>query len=130
MHNPRSSPRNDHLQREKLRVEASPSLAEKFPELKSLTVDLGYYDQTGRLRSSQIKYTVNLNHAKSVFQFACHNHECVGGNFDLSFVLARSVAAKHPVADSEIRCEGWRSRTTIDTVPCHNLLRYKLTLEY
>ena len=130
MHNPRTSPRNEYLQREKIRVEASPSIAEKFPELKSLTVDLAYFDQAGRSRASQIKYTVNLEHARSAFQFGCQNHECVGGNFDLSIVLAQAVAARHTDADGEVRCEGWRSRTTIDTIPCHNLLRYKLTLEY
>jgi hypothetical protein len=130
MHNPRTSPRNEYLQREKIRVEASPSIAEKFPELKSLTVDLAYYDQAGRSRSSQIKYTVNLEHAKSAFQFGCHNHECVGGNFDLSIVLSQATAARQINAEGEVRCEGWRSRTVIDTVPCHNLLRYKLTLEY
>ena len=130
MHPSRTSPRNEYLQKEKIRVEASPSIAAKFPELKTLTVDLAYYDQAGRSRSSQIKYTVNLEHAKSAFQFGCHNQECVGGNFDLSIVLAQAVSARHTTADSEVRCEGWRSRTTIDTVPCHNLLRYKLALEY
>ena len=130
MHNPRTSPRNEHLLREKIRVEASPSIADKFPELKSLTVDLSYYDQAGRSRSSQIKYTVNLQHARSAFQFGCHNHECVGGNFDLSIVLARAVAARETYIDGEVRCEGWRSRTVIDSIPCHNLLRYTLTLEY
>jgi len=130
MQNPRNSPRNEYLQREKLRIDASPSLAEKFPNLKSLTVDLAYYDQTGRSRSSQIKYTVNLGHARSAFQFACHNHECVGGNFDLSLILAQAVSAGQKRVEGEVRCEGWRSRTTINTVACHNLLRYKLSLEF
>jgi hypothetical protein len=130
MHSPRTSLRHEHLQREKLRIEASPTIGATFPELKSLTVDLAYYDQEGRSRSSQIKYTANLDHARSAFQFGCHNHECVGGNFDLSIVLAQAVAARHTCASGEVRCEGWRSRTTIDTVPCHNILRYALTLEY
>jgi hypothetical protein len=130
MHGPRTSLRNEHLQREKTRVEASPSIAEKFPALKSLTVDLAYYDQEGRSRSSQIKYTANLDNARSAFQFGCHNYECVGGNFDLSIVLAQAVAARQTDVAGEVRCEGWRSRTTIDRVFCHNLLRYKLTLAY
>lgn len=130
MHNPRTSPRNEHLLREKTRMEASPSLAEKFPELKSLTVDLAYYDPAGRSRNSQIKYSVNLQHARSVFQFGCHNYECVGGNFDLSIVLARAVAARETYVDGEIRCEGWRNRAGIDSNPCHHLLRYELVLEF
>jgi hypothetical protein len=27
-------------------------------------------------------------------------------------------------------CQGWQSKTTIDTVPCHNILRYTLSLGY
>jgi len=130
MPNPKTSPRNEHLLREKFRVEASPSLAEKYPELKSLTVDLAYYDASGRSRNSQILYSVNLQYARSVFQFACHNYECVGGNFDLSIVVARGVAARETRVKGEIRCEGWRNRAGIDSLLCHNLLRYELVLEF
>ena len=130
MHSPRTSPRSEYLLQEKQRVLESPTLAEKFRKLKSLTVDLGFYDPEGVTRSSQIKYTVNLEHAKSVFRFGCHNHECVRGDFDLSAVLATAVTARRTTASGEMRCEGWRSRAGIDTVPCHNILRYKLTLKY
>lgn len=109
---------------------ASPALAERFPNLKALTVELSYYDEEGLIRSSQIKYTVNLARAKSVFRFGCHNPECVRGDFDLSEAVAQAVAAHHTEVSSESRCHGWRSRTTIGSVECRNLLRYKLTLGY
>lgn len=127
-HSPRTSPRNEYLQQENQRVQASPSIAEKFPCLKTVTVDLGHYDPEGLTRSSQIKYTVNLEHAKSVFRVACHNPECVRGDFDLSDVLAEAVAARRTSVSGEACCHGWRSRATIDSVPCRNILRYKLTL--
>lgn len=130
MQSPKTSPRNEYLLQEKQRVHESPSLAQTFQKLKTLTVDLSYYDPEGITRGSQIKYTVNLEHAKAVFRFGCHNHECVRGDFDLSDVLADAVAAHRTSESGEMRCEGWRSRATIDTVPCHNLLRYKLTLGY
>jgi hypothetical protein len=95
-----------------------------------LTVDLDHYDDEGTSRSSQIKYTVNLEHAKSVFRVSCHNPECVGGDFDLSDALADAVSARDTSASGEIRCEGWRSRATIDTVPCGNILRYRFTMTY
>ena len=130
MHGQRTSPRNEYLLQEKQRVLESPSLAEKFRMLKSLTVDLSHYDPEGRSKNSQIKYTVNLEHAKSVFRFGCHNHECVRGDFDLSEALAAAVAAHQTTVSSEMCCQGWRNRAGVDTIPCHNLLRYKLTLEY
>ncbi|MSU59716.1 MAG: hypothetical protein EXS35_16375 [Pedosphaera sp.] len=130
MHGPRTSPRSEYLLKEKQRVLESPSLAEKFHKLKSLTVDLVHFDPEGVTKNSQIKYTVNLEHAKSVFRFGCHNHECVRGDFDLSDVLTQAVTAKRKSVSGEARCQGWRSRSTIDTVPCRNILRYKFTLGY
>jgi hypothetical protein len=130
IHSPRTSPRSEYLQQEGLRVKESPSLAEKFPRLKSLTVDLGYYGEEGVACSSQIKYTVNLEHAKSVFRVGCHNQECVRGDFDLSEAIATAVAGKRTSIAGELCCQGWRNRAGIDTIPCRNLLRYKLTLSY
>jgi hypothetical protein len=128
-HAQRTSPRGEYLQQENLRVLESSTMAEKFAALKSLTVDLGHYDPEGR-RHSQIKYTVNLTHAKSVFRVACHNHECVRGDFDLSEVLAEAVAARRTEVSSELCCQGWRSKTAIETLHCHNILRYTMTLGY
>ena len=129
MHAQKISPRKEHLQREQQRVLESPSLAEKFQKLKSLTVDLGYFSPEGTTKNSQVKYTVNVEHAKSVFRFGCHNHECVRGDFDLSKVLAEAVAARRTSVSGEVRCQGWRNRAGIDNLPCNNLLRYKLTLK-
>src|SRR5690349_16033678 len=130
MQSPRTSPRAEYLLKEKERVLASPSLAEKYKKLKSLTVDLGFYDPQGAFCSSQVKYTVNLANAKSVFCFSCQNHECVRGDFDLSEVLAKAIAARETSVSNEIHCQGWRNRAMIDSVPCNNLLRYKFTLKY
>jgi hypothetical protein len=130
MRSQHTTPRGEYTLQENLRVLGSPSLAEKFRKLQTLTVDLSYFDSEGVTRSSQIKYTVNLTHAKSVFRFPCHNHECVRGDFDLSEVLAEAVSEHRTSVSSEMVCQGWRNRATIDTVPCRNILRYKLTLGY
>ena len=124
------SPRADYRQQESQRTNESASLSEKFRELKSLTVELDYFSPEGVTRNSQIKCTVNPDHAKSVFRFDCANNECVGGDFDLSEALARAVAARQATATGEMCCQGWLNRTTIDRLHCHNILRYKLTLEY
>ena len=112
------------------RVTDSVTLSVKFPRLKSLKVDLEYYTADGATRSSQIKYVVNLAHAKSVFRFDCLNKECVCGDFDLSEVLAKAVAARHPLETGEMRCQGWRNKDEIKKVYCRNILRYKLHLAY
>jgi hypothetical protein len=124
------TPRADYRQQESQRAQESASLSEKFRELKSLTVELAYFNPEGVTRNSQIKYTVNPDHAKSVFRFDCANNECIRGDFDLSEALAKAVAARQATVTGEMCCQGWLSKTTIDEVHCHNILRYKLSLEY
>jgi hypothetical protein len=98
--------------------------------LKSLTVEIAYFDEGGFVRRGEMKHTVNLAHAKSLFRFNCPNGECVGGDFDLSTELANAVAERQEFASGELVCQGWRSRTTIDNVLCRNVLRYKLSIGY
>ena len=124
------NPRVEYRLRESQRVNSSVSLAEKFPKLKSLMVDLAYFDTDGFTRSGGLKYKVNVQHAKSVFSFVCPSGECMGGDFDLSGALTQAVTKRHKVAEGEIRCQGVRARPKGEKIPCHNLLRYKLTLGY
>lgn len=122
--------RAEYRQQEGQRTEASASLSEKFRELKSLTVEFGCFSPEGVNRNSPIKYTVNPDHAKSVFRLECSNEECVCGDFDLSEALDRAVASRQTTVIGEMSCQGWLSKTTIDRIHCHNILRYKLSLEY
>jgi len=124
------NPRDEYLLQEKQRVLDSATLQEKFQELKALTVDIAYLDSENRTRCGQMKYTVNVAHAKSVFRLSCPNHECVGGDFDLSTELATAIAGRHRTDTGELSCPGWQSRTTIGRLPCHTILRYTLNLEY
>jgi hypothetical protein len=130
MRHQKLSNRLEYRQQENQRVKDSPTLAEKFAKLKSLTVELAYFTGERVNRSSQVKYKVNLDNARSVFRFNCPNNECVFGDFDLSEQLARAVRARRKVVEGEMTCQGWRNRTTIDTLRCNNILRYKLSLSY
>lgn len=130
MHHNKLTPRATYRQQEARRTQESVSLSEKFPELKSLTVEFGYFTPQGVTRNRQIKYTVNPDHAKSVFRLDCVNHECVGGDFDLSEALAQAVAARKSTVTGEMCCQGWLSKTTIDSIHCLDIMRYKFTLAY
>ncbi len=130
MRHQKFTPRADYRLAEAQRTQASVSLAEKFQELKSLTVEFGHFSPEGVTRNSQIKYTVNPEFAKSVFRLDCPNSECIGGDYDLSEALRQAVAARESTATGEMCCQGWLSKTTIDRIHCHNILRYKLSLEY
>ena len=126
----KSNPRVEYRLRQNQLVKDSVSLGEKFPKLKGLTVDLAYFDSEGNTKSSEMKYKVNVEHAKSMFCFVCQSGECIGGDFDLSEPLAKAVAGRRKLAIGEMRCQGSRKKANHDIVPCQTLLRYKLTLSY
>jgi hypothetical protein len=123
-------PRAEYLQEQNQRVQDSASLQERYCELKSLTVEIAYFEEGGFSHKGEMKYTVNLAHAKSLFLFSCPNNECVSGDFDLSRELANAIASRQESASGELICHGWRSRTTIESIYCHNILRYKLSIGY
>jgi len=130
MHQQRHGPRAEYRQEEGQRVKDSATLGEAFQKLKRLTVSLEYSDPGGLAKSKQVKYEVNLANAKSVFRFNCLNDECIRGDFDLSDELAKAVNQRRNSVSGEVVCQGWRNRTTIDAVHCHNILRYTLSLGY
>lgn len=124
------TPRAEYRHQESQRTNQSASLSQKFPELRSLTLEFAYFTPEGVTQNRQIKYTVNPEHAKSVFRLDCINEECIRGDFDLSEMLAQAVATRQTTASGEIRCQGWLSKTTIDETHCRQILRYKFSLEY
>ena len=130
MYQQRIDLRMEYLQEQQEQLTAARSLAERFPELKTLTAMLAYFGPDGETCYSELKCTFNLGYAKSLFLFNCSNPECIGGNFDLSSELARAVMGRLECATGESRCQGWKSKTTIDRLYCDHLLRYTLNLAY
>ena len=130
MYRHRIGPRWEHKDKESQRAKASPSLAEKFQQLKSLTVSLNHQTREGNAYGSQITHVVNLGNARSVFRMDCRNDECIRGDFDLTKQLAKAVAQRAKTVTGEICCQGWESRARINQVKCHSVLRYKLKLAY
>jgi hypothetical protein len=126
----RISPRAQYRVQENQRVNESDNLAARFRELKALTVDLTHFHPQGVKKTGEMKYRVNLDHAKTVFRFNCPNDECICGDFDLSQELAKAVADGQKMVMGEMACQGWQNKSTIDTVRCGNILRYKLSLAY
>src|ERR1700744_1946166 len=79
----KTNPRAEYRLQQIQRANESVSMAEKFPKLKSLKVDLSYFEPDGLTRTGELRYKVNVEHAKSVFSFVCQSGECLAGDFDL-----------------------------------------------
>ena len=125
-----AGPRFEYREQERQRVNDSPSLSGRFRQLKSLVVDLNFFNSEGVTKNSEIRYIPNLATARSVFRIDCPNKGCIRGDFDLTEELATAVAEHRICVSGELCCQGWQSKTTIDSVRCHNILRYTLSLEY
>ena len=66
----------------------------------------------------------------SEVELEAHLNVCRYGDFELSDAVTEAVASKRKIAEGEIRCQGTRAKLKEGKRPCHNLLRYKLTLGY
>lgn len=130
MYRHKTGPRWEYKDKEAQRVKASPSMAQRFQQLKSLTVSLDHQTREGNAYGSQITYVVNLGNARSVFRMDCRNDECIRGDFDLTKQLAKAVAQRAKTVIGEVCCQGWQNKARINEVKCHNILRYKLKLAY
>ena len=123
-------PRAEYREQQRQRVTASPSLAEKYGNVKSLTVNVGYYAPDGIIKYRNLTYDVNIDHAKSVFRLDCCNDECVQGDHELSVELAKAIAKRAKTVVGELCCNGWQNKALIKKTKCNHVLRYKLKLGY
>jgi len=127
----RPSPRAEYRLRRNEHVNNSPTVEQKFPALKKLSMRLDYFDDSGIARTGGINYTLNVAHAKSTLSFNCVHSDCVGGDFDLTQELSQAVCDSQKSISGEMRCQGIRhNMNQKDSNPCQGILRYKLTLGY
>ena len=124
------NPRAEHRQAQRLRVDASVSLAEKYPQLKTLKVALEFVDREGMTKTTEMKYSANPEHAKSVLVFVCPISECCGGDFDLTAKLAEAVSKRRTKVAGEMHCLGSYKKASGQVAPCRSVLRYTLNLVY
>lgn len=124
------NPRLEHRQAQRQRVDEATRLAEQYPQLKSLKVALEFVDREGMTKRTEMKYSANLEHAKSVLVFVCPISECCGGDFDLTAKLAEVVSKRHTKVVGEVPCLGSHKKASGQLAPCRSLLRYTLNLAY
>jgi hypothetical protein len=124
------NPRAEHRQAQRLRVDEAVRLAEKYPQLKTLKVALEFVDREGMTKTTEMKYSANLEHAKSVVVFVCPISECCGGDFDLTARLAEAVTRRRTKVAGVMPCLGSYKKASGQVAPCRSMLRYTLNLEY
>jgi hypothetical protein len=124
------NPRAEHRHAQRQRVDEAVKLAEKYPHLKTLKVALEFVDREGMTKTTEMKYSANPEHAKSVLVFVCPVSECCGGDFDLTAKLAEAVSKRRTKVAGEMPCLGSYKKASGQVAPCRSLLRYTLNLAY
>jgi len=122
--------RKEYRRGESERAENSVSLAIMYPQLKTLTVDLLYFDREIVSWGHGLKYRVNLETAKSVLRFNCPSALCQGGDFELSKELRSAIAGRLNTVKGEVHCQGSRDQETGKTIRCETVLHYKMSLAF
>jgi hypothetical protein len=127
---PAKNPRAEHHQAQRQRAEEALRMAEKYPQLKTLKVALEFVNREGMTKTTEMKYSANPEHAKSVLVFGCPNSACWGGDFDLTAKLSEAVTKRRTEFSGEMHCLGRHKDGSGQVVPCRSLLRYTLNLVY
>lgn len=127
---PARNARAEHRQAQRLRVDESARLAEKYPHLKTLKGSLEFVDREGMTKTTAIKYSANPEYAKSVLVFTCPIPECIGGDFDLTVELAEAATKQQAKVTGEVPCLGSHKKASGIVAPCRSVLRYTLNLTF
>ena len=112
------------------RVEKSASLAVIYPGLKSMAVDLLYFDRDIVSWGHGLRYRANLETARSILHFHCPSPLCQNGGFDLSKALSCAVAEHQKSVEGKVRCLGVRDEQVGKPTPCETVLHFKITLTF
>lgn len=127
---PKSELRKQARERVFKRVEKSTSLAVRYPRLKTLTVNLLYFDRDIVPWGHGLIYRANLQTAKSRLYFPCPSSLCQGGGFDLSKLLSSAVAEHRKSIEGEVPCRGSRDQESGKMVRCESVLHFKMSLTF
>jgi hypothetical protein len=112
------------------RIEKSATVAVMYPELKTLAVNLLYFDRGIVSWGHGLRYRANLETAKSMLHFNCPSSLCKDGGFDLSRNLSSAVAQHQKSIVGAMHCPGSRDQETGKATPCECILHYKINLTF
>lgn len=107
--------------------QAAPSVAELFPDLEELAVELRFADPDGRVRPSPFK-RIFVPDMQAFFEFQCPLRECSGGGFDLSRQIPQALEQGKTGDAAAIQCQGRRERASKEDRHCGLELRFELAV--
>jgi hypothetical protein len=107
------------------RETAAGRLADKAPDLASLSIEMHETRPEGCVSDNQYIRRIVVEHAPALFEIPCSYPQCEGGGYDLTREILRAIALQRPRFEGEIACRGQCA-----TLDCKRVLRYIGTATY
>ena len=108
----------------------SPIISEKYPNLKSLTIRMTFYDDSGNRQVGKVRtWNVPLT-AKAFFYKKCPMWECVNGGFDLSQAVDSAIQSGEDHTKGYLICWGWQDKERVGQFHCLTELHYEISVEH
>lgn len=111
----------------------SPSLSQRFPWLKSVVVDLEFFDAAGVNLLSFMQYKPNLMQATSVFPFGGRSADESLSELEATRQVCEAIQARRNSVSGEwphCRAVEGSGVSSPDPLKQVNVLRFRLTLDY
>ena len=106
---------------------AAGTLANAFPQLSHLRIQLSFRDSSDRPPTRQVHEL--FPPAPAFFEFPCPHGDCDGA-FDLGVAVSSLLAADAPRVEGAIECPGFRTAPAAGRRPCDLEVRFLVTALY
>ncbi|MDE2148999.1 MAG: hypothetical protein KGJ55_03995 [Gammaproteobacteria bacterium] len=101
---------------------AVPTLAEQFPGVDEVSVELRFMLPGGQPHSSPHK-RIFLPDMQAFFGIQCPDRDCSGGGFDLGSAIKAAARSKRRGASGSLQCQGVKAGD-----PCSVSLNYSVAI--
>ena len=95
-----------HMEQRGARRQSSNTLADAYPGLRSLSINLSFASTPGAPNPRRMRL-LHSPSSRAFFEFKCPNWKCELGGYDLGPAVERCVKGKRKTASGTIECQGW-----------------------
>jgi hypothetical protein len=103
--------------------ESTPTLAERYPKVAEISVNLQFTLPGGKPHSSPHR-RLFMPDMQAFFSVQCPDRDCSDGGFDLEQAAEAAVRSRNHEDSGQIVCKGKRNRE-----PCNIALDYSIAVE-
>lgn len=106
---------------------AAPVLAEKYPGIEEVGIEMRFTDPERRLTPSPQRRTY-MGDMRAYFDFLCPLKDCEDGGFALNKAILQSLSKAGPGRAGKMSCQGRRSRGSEKGRACELELEYRVVV--